>query len=157
MAETSDRRTRFDRLDQRIARWMHQRGHRLDRLAIGTVFLWFGLLKVLGFKSATSIIAETVYVGTPDTTARLLGVWEVAIGLCLVVHPLVRIGVALLALRLPGTLLALAIKADVCWTDTPFVPTIQGQYLIKDAILISAAMIIGGTVRSEHREAGVRH
>lgn len=156
MAETSERRVRLDRVDQRIAAWMHQRGHRLDRLAIGLVFVWFGLLKVLGFESATSIIAETVYLGTPETTSRLLGLWEVAIGVCLVVYPLARLGVALLAIRLPGTLLALILKADVCWTETPLVPTIQGQYLIKDAILFSAAMIIGGTVRSEHRPPGLR-
>ena len=49
----------------------------------------------------------------------------------------------------------LFVKADVCWHE-PFVPTVQGQYLIKDVVLITAAMVIGGTLRSEHSEAGVR-
>jgi hypothetical protein len=49
--------------------------------------MWFGMLKVFEYKSATSIIAETVYFGDPDTTARLLGLWEAAIGLCLVATP----------------------------------------------------------------------
>ncbi len=79
--------------------------------------MWFGMLKVFDYKSATSIIAETVYIGDPDTTAHLLGLWEAAIGFCLVVRPLARIAIALLAVRLPGTLLALALKSDVCWTD----------------------------------------
>jgi len=114
------------------------------------------LNKLLGFKSATSIIAETVYVGTPETSARLLGLWELAIGLCLFIYPLARMGLGLLAIRLPGTLLALIVKADVCW-DEPFVPTVQGQYLIKDVVLITAAMVIGGTLRTEHRSADVRH
>lgn len=148
---------RLDRLDLQISAWMHRRGHRFDRLAIGLVFTWFGTLKVLEFESATSIIAKTIYVGSPEATTALLGLWEIAIGLCLVIRPLVRIAVLLLALRLPGTLLALIVKADVCWTDTFGVPTIQGQYLIKDLILFSAAMIIGGTVRSEHNQHGVRH
>ncbi|MDH4074992.1 MAG: DoxX family protein [Acidimicrobiia bacterium] len=152
MTRLEDRRSRFDEIDARVVAWMHRIGHRLDRLAIGLVFVWFGLLKVLGFKSATSVIAETVYLGSPEVTVRLLGLWELAIGVCLIAPGLARIGVALLAIRLPGTLLALALKAELCWTDTFPVPTIQGQYLIKDAILFFAAMIIGGTLRTTARE-----
>ena len=148
-------RARLDQVDHRLTAWMHHHGHRLERRAIGALFAWFGLNKLLGFKSATSIIAETVYLGTPETSARLLGLWELAIGLCLVIYPLARVGLGLLAIRLPGTLLALIVKADVCW-DEPFVPTIQGQYLIKDVVLITAAIVIGGTLREEHRSAGVR-
>lgn len=122
----------------------------MDRWAIGAVFMWFGMLKVFGYKSATSIIAETVYFGDPGTTARLLGLWEAVIGLCLVVHPLARVAIGLLVIRLPGTLLALVLKSDVCWTDAALVPTIQGQYLIKDATLFAAAMVIGGGVRLDH-------
>lgn len=147
---------RLERFDHRVTSWMHQHSHRLERRAIGALFAWFGLNKLLGFTSATSIIAETVYLGTPETTARMLGLWELAIGLCLVVQPLARVGLGLLAIRLPGTLLALVLKADTCW-DEPFVPTIQGQYLIKDVVLITAAMVIGGTLRAEHRVTGVRH
>lgn len=140
-------RQQFDTLDRRVVAWMRRHGHYLDRWAIGAVFIWFGTLKVLEYKSATSIIAETVYIGDPATTARWLGLWEAAIGVCLIVHRFARVAIALLMIRLPGTLLALAFKADVCWTDTPFVPTIQGQYLVKDAILFSAALVIGGGLR----------
>jgi uncharacterized membrane protein YkgB len=126
-------------------------GNDLDRLAIGTVFVWFGVLKVLGFTSATSIIAKTVYLGDPETMARALGLWEAAIGLCLFVRPLARVAIALLLVRLPGTLLALVLRPDVCWTGTTLVPTIQGQYLIKDAILFGAAMAIGGEL--VHKDA----
>lgn len=136
---------------------MYRRGHRLDRIAIGCVFIWFGALKVIGFESATSIISKTIYFGSPESMTRLLGVWEVAIGICLVIRPYVRLAVALLAIRLPGTLLALVLRTDVCWSETFGVPTIQGQYLIKDLILFSAAMVIGGTVRPQPRHSDVRH
>jgi len=149
MAKPSDRKERFELLDRRITAWMRRHGHYLDRWALGAYFVWFGVLKVLEYKSATSIIAETVYFGDPDTTARVLGLWEAAIGVCLIFHPLARVAIALLAIRLPGTLLALAIKSDVCWTDSSLVPTIQGQYLIKDAILLTAAMVIGGGLRRD--------
>jgi uncharacterized membrane protein YkgB len=140
-------------VDRRIIAWMWRHGHYLDRWAIGLVFIWFGMLKVFEFTSATSIIAETVYIGDPASTVRVLGLWEAVIGLCLLVLPLARVAIALLVIRLPGTLLALFVKADVCWTDTALVPTIQGQYLIKDSILFTAALVIGGGL---HREATAR-
>ncbi len=140
---------KVDAFDLAISRFMHRWGHFLHRVMLGGLFVWFGLLKVFGEKSATSIIADTVYAGSPDRVVPILGVWEALIGLCLLWRPLIRVALLLLALRLVGTLLALILEPDVCWTSTWGVPTIQGQYLIKDFILFSAAMVIGGTVREE--------
>lgn len=140
---------RVDAFDLAIARYMHRWGHFLHRVLLGALFVWFGALKLFGEKSATSIIAETVYFGSPDRIVPLLGVWEALIGLCLLWRPFIRVAPLLLAIRLLGTLLALLLKSNICWTETWFVPTIQGQYLIKDFILFSAAMVIGGTVREE--------
>ncbi len=145
---------RFDRIDTAIADWMERWGHLFDRVAIGALFIWFGALKLFGYKSATSIIGETIYFGSPEVTVPLLGVWEIMIGVCLIHRPFARVAVALLVIRLPGTALALLLRRDVCWTEHAFVPTVQGAYLIKDLILFSAAMIIGGTVREEKRRAG---
>lgn len=145
----------IDRFDERVVRWMIRWGHFLHRDTLGLLFLWFGTLKVLGYKSATSLIAHTVYFGTPEVTVMVLGAWEAVIGLCLLVRPLIRVALLLLAIRLPGTIAALFVKADVCWAH-PLVPTPEGQYLIKDAILFSAALVIGATVRVE-RVPGVHH
>src|SRR5690606_23604533 len=136
-------------IDAKVARFMRRWGHPLERELIGLLFIWLGALKMLGYKSATSIIAETIYAGAPEIMVPLLGVWEVVIGACLLYRPLLRLAVLLIVVRLPGTLLALALKPEVCWTDTWMVPTIQGQYLIKDCILFAAAMVIGGAVRKD--------
>ena len=149
--------TQFEAFDRRLADWMERWGHRIHRLTLGLVFLWFGALKVAGYKSATSLIAHTVYVATPETVVPILGLWEMAIGLCLLALPLVRIALLLLAIRLPGTLLALWLRADVCFVELPWVPSPEGQYLVKDLLLFGAAMVIGGTVREEQRKPGVRH
>ncbi len=140
---------RLDSLDLKIARWMHRTGHRFDRLLIGALFIWFGSLKMAGLPSATSIIAKTVYFGDPTVTVPILGAWEAAIGICLIHRPFLRAALLLLFIRLPGTLLALILKFDVCFDGAIWAPTIQGQYLIKDFVLIGTAMIIGGTVRDE--------
>ena len=43
----------------------------------------------------------------------------------------------------------------------PFVPTLEGQYIIKNLVLISARLVIGSTVRSggtdeQEAEGGLR-
>lgn len=92
------------------------------------MFSWFGTLKIAGYESATSLIAHTVYFASPEIVVPILGRWEVAIGICLFVLPLVRIALLLLVLRLPGTLLALFLKADICFVEHPWVPSPEGQY-----------------------------
>jgi hypothetical protein len=43
--------------------------------------------------------------------------------------------------------LPLFILPEACFTDFPFGLTTEGQYIIKNLVLISAALVIGGTVR----------
>lgn len=149
-------RTTLDRFDHLVATAMERYGHMLHRVTLGLVFIWFGTLKIVGVTTATSIIAHTVYIGSPQTTVPILGLWEAIIGVCLILRPLVRVAILLLAMRLVGTLLALIIMHEACFQSTPWAPTIEGQFLIKDLMLFGAAMVIGGTVRAEPA-AGVRH
>jgi len=151
------RSERFDNFDRRLADWMEQWGHRLHRLTLAIVFLWFGVLKVAGYKSATSLIVHTVYFASPEIVVPILGLWEVGIAICLIIHPMLRVALLLLAIRLIGTLLALLLKADVCFVEFPLVPSLEGQYLVKDFLLFGAALVIGGTIREEQRKPGVRH
>lgn len=149
--------SRFQAFDRKLSDWMERWGHRIHRLTLALVFLWFGTLKVAGYKSATSLIAHTVYFSTPEKIVPILGWWEIAIGLCLAFHPLLRVALLLLALRLPGTLLALILKVDVCFVEFPWVPSVEGQYLIKDFLLFGAALVLGGTIREEQQKPGVLH
>jgi hypothetical protein len=56
-----------------VITWLDRYGHRLQRLSLGTLFVWLGLLKPLGRKTTTSLPAETVYWGTPETMVLILG------------------------------------------------------------------------------------
>ncbi len=139
------------RTDQRVGRFMDRTGHRVERMLLGGLFVWFGALKVAGEVSATSIIAKTIYVGPPEVTVPVLGGWEMAIGLCLWFRATLRVAIGLLILRLMGTLIAFfAAETDVLFHKVPWAPTIQGQYLVKDVCLIGAALVIGGTVHVRH-------
>lgn len=133
--------------DRRVASWMAYYGHRLLRYSLAFIFIWFGLLKPLGMSPAADLVAHTVYWFPPEVFVPILGWWEVAIGVGLLFRPLVRVALLLLFLQMPGTALPLVLLPAVCFSEFPFGLTLEGQYIIKNLTLISAAIVIGGTVR----------
>jgi uncharacterized membrane protein YkgB len=154
---------RVARIDSRISRFMAAAGPALLRLGLGVVFIWFGLLKPLGVSPAADLVARTVYWSVdPAWFVPALGWWEVAIGVCLI-DPgrrlglgrwMTRIGILLLLIQMPGTFLPLVLVPDATW-QRPLVPTMEGQYIIKNLVLIGAALYLGGRVRvDEERRAG---
>ncbi len=140
---------KFHKMDREIARWMEKHGHRLLRIALATVFIWFGALKLIpGLSPAQGLVELTVPIGA--WFVQFLGVWEIVIGICLLYRPLLRWGIGLMALQMVGTFLPLVFLPSITW-QAPFVPTLEGQYIIKNVVLISAAIVIGGTVGHRHR------
>ena len=137
----------FDTLDQAIADVMDKYGRFLLRISLAIIFIWFGALKPLGISPAAELVRRTVYWFPPETFIPILGWWEVAIGVCLLFRPLIRIAIFLLFLQMPGTTLPLILLPDICFTQFPFGLTLEGQYIIKNLTLISAGLVIGGTVR----------
>ncbi|MEE9211677.1 MAG: hypothetical protein V3U29_03390 [Phycisphaeraceae bacterium] len=149
-------RERIEKLDRSIAGFLHKYGHLFLRVSLGVVFIWFGILKPFGLSPATELVGRTVYWAVPPAVfVPILGWWEVLIGLCLLVRPLVRVALGLLALQMCGTLLPLVLLPDVCFQPgrVPWGPTLEGQYIIKNLVLIGAAMVIGSTVR-QRSDAG---
>ena len=139
----------FRELDDAIANRMAKYGHLFLRLSLAVIFIWFGLLKPLGISPAEELIARTVYFFSPDWFVPFLGWWEVLIGVCLLFRPLIRVAIFLLFLQMGGTVLPLFILPEACFTSIPFGLTLEGQYIIKNLVIISAALVIGGTVKRE--------
>ena len=142
-------RERFDAVDATLTSLMGRWSIPALRAALGVVFVWFGGLKVLGVSPAADLVAATVYIVPADLFVPVLGVWEVLIGLCLLYRPLTRVGLLLLALQLPGTFLPLVLLPEVVYVTVPYALTVEGQYIIKNLVIIAAALVIGSTVREE--------
>jgi len=134
-------------IDKLVIPFMHRSGHKTERVLLAIVFIWFGMLKIVGAKSATSIVAKTVYIFDPTYIVPLLGLWEILIGITLLNKRFLRIAILLLFIRLPGTFFALIYNYSVCFTDSIFIPTIQGQYLLKEITLVGVALVIGSTIK----------
>lgn len=140
--------TRLDQIDQAVARWMNRYGVAILRYSLAVIFIWYGALKPFGLSPAEDLVRHTVYWVDPDWFLPILGWWEVAIGVCLLFRPLIRLAILLLFLQMPGTMLPLVLLPEVCFTVFPYGLTLEGQYIIKNLVLIGAAIVVGGTVRS---------
>lgn len=137
----------WDRVDEAISGWMRRHGVEILRRTLGIVFIWFGILKPYGLSPAQELVSRTVYWVDPAWFVPFLGWWEVVIGAGLLIRPLIRPAIALLFLQMPGTFLPLVLLPDVCFTRFPFGLTLEGQYIVKNLVLIAAALVVGGTVR----------
>ncbi len=143
----------FDRIDLRITRWMARHGITLLRIGLGVVFLWFGAIKLIpGLSPAQELAARTISMLTfglvpPAISVPALAIWECLIGLGLLSSKFMRATILLLLAQMLGTLTPLVIFPGETWTVFPIAPTLEGQYIIKNIVLISAALVIGATVR----------
>jgi uncharacterized membrane protein YkgB len=136
----------LDTIDRWILRIMKRIGVPILRYAIAIIFIWFGMLKPFGLSPVQDLVEHTVYFMDPKTFVPILGWWEVAIGVCFLYRPLVRVGIPLLFLQLPGTFMPLVLLPEVCFTKFPVGLTVEGQYIIKNLIIIGSALVIGGTL-----------
>ena len=138
----------FDDLDLFVTEFMSKWGVTLLRYSLGIIYIWFGALKPLGLSPAQELVENTVYwFENPKTFVPILGIWEVVIGLTMIIKPLIRVSIILLFIQMPGTFLPLVLFPEVCFTSFPLGLTLEGQYIVKNLIIISAALVVGSTVR----------
>ena len=140
----------YDELDLFITKFMSKWGITFLRYSLGLIYIWFGILKPFGLSPAQELVENTVYwFDNPKTFIPILGWWEVVIGLTMCIKPLIRVSIFLLFIQMPGTFLPLILLPEVCFNNFPFGLTLEGQYIIKNLIIISAALVVGSTVRDK--------
>ena len=141
---------KLEQLDIVVTSFMNKWGVTLLRYSLGIIYIWFGALKPLGLSPAQELVENTVYwFENPKTFVPILGVWEIVIGITICIKPLIRVALFLLFLQMPGTFLPLILFPEVCFTNFPFGLTLEGQYIVKNLIIISAAIVVGSTVRKD--------
>jgi uncharacterized membrane protein YkgB len=140
-------------LDHRITRWMAKHGVFLLRISVGVVFFWFGFLKFFpGASPAEELATRTIAVlsagRVPGSVALpVLATWESLIGLGLLTGRGLRVTILLLMVQMVGTVAPLVLFPELTFQRPPFLLTLEGQYIVKNMVLISAALVIGATVR----------
>ena len=121
----------------------------LVRIPLFIIFFWFGFLKIIDLSPAQQFVQDTVYwmpfLSAADWTV-VIGIWEVFIAIFFLFKRTTFIAMILLIIQMTGTFLPLVILPDVTFQNSnPLLPTLEGQYIIKNIIIITAALIIGRT------------
>lgn len=143
----------FNAIDARITGWMARYGILLLRISLGIVYLWFGVLKFFpGLSPAADLATRTIEQLTfglipAEAALLLLAVWETLIGLGLIFGVWMRITLLLLFVQMLGTITPVFFFPQEVFNAVPYAPTLEGQYIIKNLVIISAAIVIGATVR----------
>lgn len=143
----------YKRSEKIITQWMAVHSILFLRITLGIIFFWFGVLKFFpNLSSAEDIAIRTIEnlssERLPDKTAiNILAAWECLIGIGFILGKFMRITLLLLFLQMIGTIMPLFMFPDLTFTSVPFVPTLEGQYIIKNLVIIASAMVLLATVR----------
>lgn len=142
------RKRQFDAVDASITHWMADNGITILRIALGVVFVWFGALKFFpGMSPAEDLVQATVPFLPGRIFLPILATWEVVIGIGFITGRFLRLTILLLFLQMPGTISPVFLLPEQVFTAFPFGLTLEGQYIVKNVVLIAAALVIGATVR----------
>jgi uncharacterized membrane protein YphA (DoxX/SURF4 family) len=143
----------FKAFDTVFTDWMARHGIFLLRVSLGIVFFWFGVLKFFpGVSEAEGLATRTITTLTfglipPTVSIYILALWECLIGLGLIFGLFMRGTLLLLWLQMAGTVMPAFFFPGEVFNYIPWAPTLEGQYIIKNIVLISAGLVIGATVR----------
>jgi uncharacterized membrane protein YkgB len=127
---------------------MQSRGIPALRIALGIALLWFGALKLLGMSPVANLVEDSYFFLSPSVYIvfwYILGTWEVLIGLGLLFKIALRATLALLWLQMAGTFTAPIFAPEIFFiAGNPLVLTLEGQYVVKNLVLIAASLVIAG-------------
>src|SRR5918997_2349738 len=139
-------------LEQLAVRWLVAHSIAILRVSLGAVFFAFGLLKYFpGVSPAQDLVEQTTNILTfglvPGSVALVaVATLECVIGLCLISGRGLRAAVYMLSVQLIGILSPAVLLAARLFDGPHGAPTLEGQYVLKDVILVGAALVIASTV-----------
>jgi len=117
----------------------------IARLALGLVFIWFGVLKFLAVSPADDLVRQLLAVSMPFVPFGpffiFLACYEVLIGVLFLIPRLERWAVGLLLPQMIATFGPLVLLPSITWAGW-FEPTLIGQYIIKNVIIIALALLL---------------
>jgi uncharacterized membrane protein YphA (DoxX/SURF4 family) len=143
----------FHKKDRELTRWMGRYGIFFLRVSVGIIFFWFGLLKYFpGLSPATELADKTIDLLTfgmitGQVAIFILATLEVIIGIGLIFGIFLRETLFLLFFQMLGTISPIFLFPWEVFSRIPYAPTLEGQYIIKNIVIISAGLVIGATVR----------
>jgi hypothetical protein len=118
------------------------------RLALGAVYVHFGVLKFYPDLSPAELLASqtlmraSFYWLDARTALLVLAVMETAIGLGFLFNICLRMVFLLFMAHMAGTFLPLFFLPEFTFKFVPFAPTLEGQYIFKNLIFVAAGWTV---------------
>ena len=143
----------FQKIDINVTNFMAAKGLVLLRISIGLIFFWFGILKYFnGLSPAEDIAVRTINVISfnllsDNLILYILATWEVLIGIGLLLNLFLRVTLLFLYLQMIGTFAPLFLFPSEVFNIFPYSLTLEGQYIIKNLVIVAAGIVLGATVR----------
>ncbi len=149
-------RSKLHRTETRFTTWLVAHSLWLLRVSLGAIFLLFGVLKfVPGLSPAQDLATRTTDVLSfglvpAGLSIVVIAALECTIGLGLISGRRMRLVLALLGFQMIGAMSPLFLFPGDLFGGPFHAPTLLGQYVIKDVVLISAGLVLGATVHGGH-------
>ncbi len=140
-------------MDNKVNNWLTQNALNLLRISIGIIYVWFGALKYFpNLSPADQLAKDTIHLITfglipNDLSILMLAIWETLLGALLVIGVWKRAVFYLLLLHMFCTFVPLFFFADLSFTNAPYAFTLVGQYIMKNLIIIAAAIVLNAHAR----------
>ncbi len=142
-------------LDKAIIEFLRKISMPIAHTAIFIVFFWFGILKVFGTSPANPLVSDLLHKTLPfitfDQFIVLFGIYEMIIGITFLIPNLERLAIALLIPHMLMTTLPLFFLSASTW-QAPFVPTLEGQYIIKNVVIVALAIAVASHLKPMHED-----
>lgn len=148
--------TTYQKIEQAITGSCSHAALPLARVSLFIVYFWFGILKVVDASPANPLVADLLERTLPfigfNQFIVAFGLFEMLIGIVFLIPRLDKLAIILFVLHMLSTLMPLIMLPAVAWS-APLVPTLEGQYIIKNIALIALAVSIAASHRREHHSS----
>jgi uncharacterized membrane protein YkgB len=147
--------SRLDALRWRLDRILRRTSLPLLRISLGVVFIWFGALKLADATPVKELVADTVPWVDPELSVRVLGGFEIVVGAALMSGFMLGWVCAAMIAHLGGTFLTVVMQPEALFQHgNPLMLTMEGEFVTKNLVLITAALVIAAWARRRPAIAG---
>lgn len=142
-------------MDNKLNTLLTHNAINLLRISIGIIYVWFGALKFYpNLSPADQLAKDTIYLITfgliPNhVSIILLALWETLLGVVLIAGLWKRAAFYILMLHMACTFVPLFFFKDISFTNSPYAFTLVGQYIMKNLIIIAAALVLNAHAKGK--------
>jgi uncharacterized membrane protein YkgB len=140
---------RVGNFDKTVIEWFRRSFIPVARFSIFLTYFWFGILKIFDLSPASplasALTAKTIGLQNFNLAFKILAVYECLIGVLFLFPKTTRLVIPMLLVHLVIVCSPLILISHMVWTR-PFVPTLEGQYIIKNIAIIAVAIGIAAQV-----------